>query len=123
MWEGQKLKSLTLKNKNTPMDLTVWWPGYDMDFRVIAFWYKKKKRIGYLVTNLPRETVPAADIVGLYRLRWQIELLFKELKSYCNLKKFSKENKHIVKTLIYASFITVLLKRFLTFSTEQLKSL
>jgi hypothetical protein len=63
MWEGQKVKSLTLKNKNTPMDLTVRWPGYDMDFRVIAFWYKKKKRIGYLVTNLPRETVPAADIV------------------------------------------------------------
>jgi hypothetical protein len=42
MWEGQQLKSLTLKNKNTPMDLTVRWPGYDMDFRVIAFWYKKK---------------------------------------------------------------------------------
>jgi hypothetical protein len=65
MWEGQKLKSLILKNKNTPMDLTVWWPGYYMDFRVIAFWYKKKKRIRYLVTNLPRETLPAADIVGL----------------------------------------------------------
>jgi transposase len=67
--------------------------------------------------------VPAADIVGLYRLRWQIELLFKELKSYCNLKKFSTENEHIVKTLIYPSFITVLLKRLLSFNTEQLKSL
>jgi len=122
-WEGQKLKKLELRNKNIPMDLTVRWPGYEMDFRVIAFWYKKKKRIGYLVTNLPRETVPATDIVGLYRLRWQIELLFKELKSYCNLKKFSTKNKNIVKTLIYASFITVLLKRLLAFSTEQLKSL
>jgi hypothetical protein len=39
------------------MDLTVQWPGYDMGFRVTAFWYKKKKRIGYLVTNLPRESV------------------------------------------------------------------
>ena len=84
---------------------------------------KKKKRIGYLVTNLPRSSVPATDIVGLYRLRWQIELLFKELKSYCNLKKFHTENEHIVTTLIYASFITVLLKRLLSFSTEQLKSL
>ena len=121
-WRGKKLKELKLKDKNTPMDLTVRWPGYDMDFRVTTFWYKKKKRIGYLVTNLPRDTVPAADIVGLYRLRWQIELLFKELKSYCNLKKFSTENEHIVKTLIYGSFITVLLKRLLAFSTEQLKS-
>ncbi|MBL4941722.1 MAG: IS4 family transposase [Colwellia sp.] len=122
-WHGKKLKQLKLVDKNATMDLTVRWPGYDMDFRVIAFWYKKKKRIGYLVTNLPRDTVPATDIVRLYRLRWQIELLFKELKSYCNLKKFSTENKHIVKTLIYASFITVLLKRLLAFSTEQLKSL
>jgi hypothetical protein len=122
-WQGQKLKQLALRNKNIPMDLTVRWPGYDMDFRVIAFWYKKKKRIGYLVTNLHRGSVKACDIVGLYRLRWQIELLFKELKSYCNLKKFSTENKHIVKTLIYASFITVLLKRLLAFSTEQIKSI
>jgi transposase len=89
---------------------------------VIAFWYKKKKRIGYLVTNLARETVPASDVVELYRLRWQIELLFKELKSYCNLKKFSTENNNIVTTLIYASFITVLLKRLMAYSTEALKS-
>ena len=122
-WRGKKLKELKLKDNYTPVDLTVRWPGYDMDFRVVAFWYKKKKRIGYLVTNLPRDSVPADDIVGLYRLRWQIELLFKELKSYCNLKKFSTGNKHLVKTLIYASFITVLLKRLLSFSTEQLKSL
>ena len=78
--------------------------------------------MGFLVTNLPRETVPAKDIVELYRLRWQIELLFKELKSYCNLKKFSTQNGNIVITLIYASFITLLLKRLLAFGTELIKS-
>jgi transposase len=76
-----------------------------------------------LVTNLARETVPASDVVELYRLRWQIELLFKELKSYCNLKKFSTSNEDIVSTLIYASFITVLLKRLMAYSTKALKSL
>jgi hypothetical protein len=70
---GKKLNTLKLKNKNSTLDLSVRWPGYDFDFRVIAFWYKKKKRIGYLVTNLARETVPASDVVELYRLRWQIE--------------------------------------------------
>ncbi|MFT5758721.1 MAG: hypothetical protein ACI9LM_003469 [Alteromonadaceae bacterium] len=120
---GTKLKTLQLQDKNSTLDLTVRWPGYAFDFRVIAFWYKKKKRIGYLVTNLPRETVPASDVVELYRLRWQIELLFKELKSYCNLKKFSTENQNIMTTLIYASFITVLLKRLMAYSTEALKSL
>lgn len=120
---GQKLKALNQRNKDSTLDLTVHWTGYSFDFRVIAFWYKKKKRMGYLVTNLPRESVPASDVVELYRLRWQIELLFKELKSYCNLKKFSTQNKHIVTTLIYASFITVLLKRLMAYSTERLKSL
>jgi hypothetical protein len=119
---GKRLKTLKLQDKKKIMDLDVRWPNYDMTFRVIAFWYKKKNRVGYLVTNLPRETVPASDIVELYRLRWQIELLFKALKSYCNLKKFSTQNKHIVDTLIYASFITVLLKRLMAYSTEQIKA-
>ena len=55
-------------------------------------------------------------------MRWQIGLLFKELKSYCNLKKFSTQNAEIVASLIYASMITVLLKRLLAFGTELLKS-
>jgi hypothetical protein len=120
--QGKKLHTLKLRDKNSTLELKVRWPGYDFDFRVIAFWYKKKKRIGYFVTNLAIETVPASDVVELYRLRWQIELLFKELKSYCNLKKFSKSNKDIVSTLIYASFIAVLLKRLMAYSTEALKS-
>lgn len=121
--EGKKLKALQLKDNNQVLDLTVQWDKKPFEYRVIAFWYKKKKRIGYLVTNLPRETVPASDIVELYRLRWQIELLFKELKSYCNLKKFSTQKEPIVCTLIYASFITMLLKRMMAFATEALKSL
>jgi hypothetical protein len=76
-----------------------------------------------LVTNLARETVPASDVVERYRLRWQIALLFKELKSYGNLKKFSTSNEDIVSTLIYASFMTVLLKRLMAYSTEALKTL
>jgi hypothetical protein len=67
---GKKLKMLKLQDKNQIMDLDVRWTGDDMTFRVIAFWYKKKNRVGYLVTNLPRDTVPASDIVELYRLRW-----------------------------------------------------
>ncbi|KAB7738385.1 IS4 family transposase [Parvibaculum sedimenti] len=121
--KGKKLKTLQLKDKNTIIDLTAQWDKNPFEYRVIAFWYKKKKRVGYLVTNLSRETIPASDVVELYRLRWQIELLFKELKSYCNLKKFSTQKEPIVCALIYASFITVLLKRMMAFATEALKSL
>ena len=33
------------------------------------------------VTNLARDNYHAPDIAQLYRARWEIELLFKELKS------------------------------------------
>lgn len=39
-----------------------------------------------LVTSLPPESFPTADILALYRLRWRIELAFKRLKSLIGLK-------------------------------------
>jgi hypothetical protein len=54
----------------------------------------------------------------LYRTHWQIELLFKELKSHTNLRKFNTEQKAIVEGLILASLLTLLLKRFIVNSAE-----
>jgi len=34
-----------------------------------------------LLTSLPANTFPPADILALYRFRWQIELAFKRFKS------------------------------------------
>ena len=39
-----------------------------------------------LVTSLPPETFPTADILALYRLRWRNELAFKRLKSLVGLR-------------------------------------
>jgi len=38
-----------------------------------------------LITNLPESTWPPDHVLALYRLRWQIELLFKRLKGILNL--------------------------------------
>ena len=38
-----------------------------------------------VLTTLPRQEAPAPVILRLYRLRWQIELLFKRLKSLLHL--------------------------------------
>ena len=40
-----------------------------------------------LLTSLPVETFPKADILTLYRCRWQIELAFKRFKSLVGLDK------------------------------------
>ena len=53
-----------------------------------------------LCTNLSRSTFSAALVARWYRFRWQIELCFKEWKSYANLHKFDTANPHIAAGLI-----------------------
>ncbi|CDH00283.1 transposase [Xenorhabdus bovienii] len=48
-----------------------------------------EKRVCLWLTNLPEETFTADDIMDIYRCRWQIELLFKELKSHTNWRRFT----------------------------------
>ena len=72
-----------------------------------------------LCTNLPR-TPFSLDLVGrLYRFRWQIELCFKEWKSYANLHQFDTANPHIAEGLIWASLCAAVLKRFLAHGAQR----
>lgn len=86
-------------------------------FRVVVL-PGHEKTMTRLCTNLPR-TPFSLDLVGrLYRFRWQIELLFKEWKSYANLHKFDTGNEHIAAGLIWASLCAAILKRFLAHAAQ-----
>jgi len=74
---------------------------------------KTPKGRTFLVNDLPASDFPPAYIGLAYRLRWQIELIFKEWKSYANLHRFSTTNPYIAEGLVWASIATALLKRFL----------
>ncbi len=51
-----------------------------------------------------------ADLIAaIYKLRWQIELLFKQLKQNFPLKYFLEDNKNAVKIQIYCALIANLL--------------
>jgi IS4 transposase len=52
---------------------------------------RNEKTFVYLHTNLERTEFSAREIGQLYRLRWQIELLFKECKSHANLHRYDAE--------------------------------
>jgi hypothetical protein len=52
------------------------------------------------------------------RLRWQIELLFKECKSHANLHRFDTEKSEIAEGLIWASRLVVVLKRAITHAAQ-----
>ncbi len=51
----------------------------------------------------------AQEIGQLYKLRWQIELLFKQLKQNFPLKYFLGDNENAIKTQIWCTLIANLL--------------
>jgi hypothetical protein len=73
-----------------------------------------------LCTNLPRTPFTTGLIARLYRFRWQIELYFKEWKSYANLHQFDTANPHIAAGLIAASLCAAVLKRFLAHAAQRI---
>lgn len=62
-----------------------------------------------LLTSLPTETFPAADVLMLYRFRWQIELAFKRMKSLASLDALPARNPELARSWIYANLIAFLL--------------
>ncbi len=74
----------------------------------------------YLITNLEREAFNDEQISDGYRLRWQIELLFKEWKSHANLHAFDTANANIAEGLIWASLCAATVKRFCSHMTQRI---
>lgn len=72
-----------------------------------------------LCTNLSASDF-RPDLIGqLYRFRWQIELVFKEWKSYANLHRFDTGNHHIVEGLIWGSLCAAVVKRFMAHAAQR----
>src|SRR5262249_58614028 len=80
-----------------------------VSFRVVVL-PGHEKSMTRLCTHLPRTPFSLDLVSRLYRFRWQIELLFKEWKSYANLHKFDTGNEHIAAGLILASLCAAGLK-------------
>jgi hypothetical protein len=79
---------------------------------------RNEKTLVYLHTNLERAEFSAVEIGKLYRLRWQVELLFKECKWHANLHRFDTEKSAIAEGLIWASMLVVVLKRVITHAAQ-----
>ena len=68
---------------------------------------RKKARLVSLLTNDMEMEVE--DIVGIYRKRWEIELLFKQLKQNFPLRYFYGESANAIKIQIWVTLIANLL--------------
>ena len=129
--DGKRLRSLRNKPlkavhaklpKRQRVALVVQWQvdGHPVRLRLIVSWNRQTKEFCYLVTNLPAKRYPLDMICRAYKWRWQVELLFKEWKSYANLHAFDTENAAIVEGLMWTAIAAAALKRFLAHMTQLL---
>lgn len=78
-----------------------------LKLRKVRFYDRVLKREFEFITNLFEMR---ADLVAaIYKLRWQIELLFKQLKQNFPLKYFLGDNENAIKIQIYCALIANLL--------------
>jgi len=78
-----------------------------LKLRRVVFWDDTGKRLFIYITNL--FDLRADLIVALYKLRWQIELLYKQLKQNFPLRYFLGDNENAIKTQIWCALIANLL--------------
>jgi hypothetical protein len=62
-----------------------------------------------LLTSLPADVFPTADILTLYRFRWQIEMAFKRFKSLAGLDQLPAKKPELARAWIYARLIAAII--------------
>lgn len=70
-----------------------------------------------LVTNLPVQTTPLI-LLQIYSIRWQIELFFKMMKNFMNLREILSSNPHRANISLYASMIAIVLLSLIVMATK-----
>lgn len=77
--------------------------------RALSEEYKERCRFSVFITNVDRAIFEATDVIELYRLRWQIELIFKSWKSLLNIHRVKPVKKERFECLLIARFIWILI--------------
>ncbi len=77
-----------------------------MHVRLVATYNSEEKKYHIYITNIQKDVLDVNDIAKLYEARWEIELLFKELKSGYALDELDTKNVQIISAFIWTSILT-----------------
>jgi len=122
---GLRLHDIRRKARGRTIDIDGQWKGVgrsgrpDTRLRIVLLWNKQRSDHTALVTNLDRKRFPPNTLMQMYRLRWQVELLFKEWKSYCNLHAFTTTKAPIAEGLMWAALAACIVKRFMAKAAQK----
>lgn len=77
------------------------------EFRLIITISNKTGEELFFLTNL--YDMPAVEITGIYKKRWDIEVFFKFIKQHLHFKHFLAYNENGIKVMMYMTMITSIL--------------
>ena len=75
--------------------------------RIITYVDEKKRKLIQLLTN--DKEMPCEEIIEIYKARWKIELLFKQIKQNFPLRYFYGESANAIKIQIWETLVANLL--------------
>ena len=104
---GEHIHSGVLKDEIIEIEVKKGKQTKPLRLRKVVFYDRANKREFEFLTNL--FDMRADLIAALYKIRWQIELLFKQLKQNFPLKYFLGDNENAIKIQIYCVLIVNLL--------------
>ncbi len=71
--------------------------------------FKAKAHLNIFITNIDEEILPVSKTRSLYRLRWQIELMFKVWKSIGSIDKVKKMKIERFETYLYSKLLWIMI--------------
>jgi len=87
--------------------------------RLVAVRLPERRDYRFYLTHIGPDSLDAHAVARTCAPRWQIELLFKELKSHYRLEELPTRKDHIVETLLLGAVITLLVSRRLLLAVQQ----
>ena len=82
-----------------------------MEVRLVALYDEESRDYHTYVTNIPECVLTPEEVAQLYRARWEIELLFKELKGRYALDQVRTTKSEVVESLIWVAVLTLIISR------------
>jgi len=124
-WEGRRLKAIKLTGQK--IDLLVHLssdnphnPPMRHPVRLVGQWITKDQQWHWYITSLLAwQKYPLTLIIDLYRLRWQIEILFRNLKRVLQMANFVSTTENGIRIQIYAALIHYVLTQLILLKAAQ----
>lgn len=79
--------------------------------RLVGIADEKTGEYHVYLTNIPSDVLTAEEVAALYRVRWEVELVFKELKSQYALDQIKTTKPYAVLGLVWTAILTLIVSR------------